>query len=290
MSTILITGSNGQLGKELKQLSVSYPSHTFLFTDYEELDITNAALVRDFVAKYKPHFVINCAAFTNVDKAESEPANALLLNTTAVENLAAACNSVSACLVHISTDYVFDGTSCKPYKENDATSPTSVYGQTKLQGEQVALSYSKSIVIRTAWLYSAFGNNFVKTMFKLGKERQELGVVFDQVGTPTHAADLAAAIMHIINENNTSVANSLPSILHYSNEGVCSWYDFAKKIMQLSRSECTVNPIETKDYPTPAKRPHYSVLNKSKIKSTYRLAIPHWEESLTKCISKLLND
>lgn len=289
MNKVLITGASGQLGSELKLLSDKQQNIQFTHTDYEELDITNIDAVNQFIKTHNPIFVINCAAYTAVDKAENEPEKAELLNALAVKNLAEACHSNNSYLIHISTDYVFDGCSYRPYRENDQTSPTSTYGATKVKGEQYALAYERSIVIRTSWLYSSFGNNFVKTMLKLGSERDELNVVFDQVGTPTFAADLAYAILQIVEKTLNNQKDFRGGIYHYSNEGVCSWFDFAKKIMQIGNRSCRINPIESKDYPTPAKRPHYSILNKGKIKKTYNLFIPHWEDSLIRCIEILTN-
>ena len=288
MKRILITGALGQLGSELKLLSGLLSEVEFIYTDYSELDITNVDAVSSYFNEYKPEFIVNCAAYTAVDKAENEPDKAELLNAAAVKNIAQACSKNDSYLIHISTDYVFDGCNYRPYSESDETSPTSVYGKTKVLGEQYALAYAKSMVIRTAWLYSSFGNNFVKTMFRLGGERNELGVVFDQVGTPTYAADLAHTIIQIIKKTLSSPSAFKGGVYHYSNEGVCSWYDFARKIIQIGNCTCTVNPIETKDYPTPAQRPHYSVLNKTKIKKEYMLSIPHWEDSLARCMKILM--
>ena len=283
---ILITGANGQLGNELRQISGNYANFRFFFTDVDELDITHSDAVHDFFDKNKIQTVINCAAYTAVDKAESDEPAAMRINAVAVEYLAKVCNKTDATLIHISTDYVYDGCSCKPYSEDHCTAPASVYGRSKLAGEKVALSVSKSVVIRTSWLYSSFGNNFVKTMLRLGKERETINVVFDQGGTPTYAADLAQVIMEIV---KTAAQDHLKSgIFHYSNEGVCSWYDFAHEIMQQAKLKCTVQPIETKDYPTPATRPHYSVLNKARIKAEYGMEIPHWKDSLSRCLSEML--
>jgi len=296
---ILITGANGQLGNELRKfqlhplLCLHFAQHTwrgaggevnhrFFFTDVDELDITNPDAVNDFFEKNGIQTVINCAAYTAVDKAESDESTATLINATAVGYLAAACNKANATLIHISTDYVYDGCTCQPYSEDHPTVPASAYGRSKLAGEKAALTSPKSVVIRTSWLYSSFGNNFVKTMLRLGKERETLNVVFDQTGTPTNAADLAQAIMTIV---NAAEQNELKTgIFHYSNEGVCSWYDFAHEIMQQAGLKCVVKPIETKDYPAPAPRPHYSVLNKTRIKAAYGLEIPHWKDSLMKMV------
>jgi len=285
---ILVTGANGQLGSELRQISGNYPNFHFFFTDVDELDITSPYAIFDFFDKNEIQTVINCAAYTAVDKAESDEPAAMRINAVAVEFLANACLKTNATLIHISTDYVYDGCACKPYNEDHFTAPASVYGRSKLIGEKAALTVPKSVIIRTSWLYSSFGVNFVKTMLRLGKERETLSVVFDQTGTPTYAADLAQAIMEIV---KTAEQNALKTgIFHYSNEGVCSWYDFALEIMQQARLKCAVRPIETKDYPAPAPRPHFSVLNKARIKSVYGLEIPHWKDSLNKCLTELLND
>ncbi len=284
---VLVTGALGQLGSSIKRLTEGERTE-YIFTDYEELDITKPDIVNSYIVEHKPGIVINCAAYTAVDKAESEPEKARLLNTIAVQNLANACQNIGTYLFHVSTDYVFDGKGHRPYREDDTTSPTSVYGQTKLEGEQVALAYEKSIVVRTSWLYSIYGNNFVKTMLRLGAERSELNVVFDQIGSPTNAADLAEFLTVLASQTIASPEKFHRGIYHFSNEGVCSWYDFARKIMELGKRGCKINPIETKDYPTPAKRPHYSVLNKHKLKADYSYSIPHWEDSLKDCVATLI--
>ncbi|MDR2039632.1 MAG: dTDP-4-dehydrorhamnose reductase [Bacteroidales bacterium] len=287
MSKILVTGANGQLGNELRLLSEKHIPHHFFFTDVEELDITDYAAVEHFFLQHHIEIVINCAAYTAVDKAEEDKKAAFSINATAVENLARACIQRKAKLIHISTDYVYDGTAYLPYKEDHPTAPVSVYGQSKLAGETAALTVSDCIIIRTSWLYSSFGNNFVKTMLRLGKEREVLNVVSDQVGTPTYAADLAATIMVIVEK---AAANQMKlGVFNFSNEGVCSWYDFAHEIMRLSGLKCMVQPIETKDYPAAATRPYYSVLNKTAIKTAYGIKINHWQDSLEKCLSKLLD-
>ncbi len=285
---ILVTGSYGQLGSEIKELSSDYQELKFLFTDVDTLDITNFKRLENFFDENQVDFVINCAGYTNVDKAETDKDAAYLINVSAVKYLAELTNKKSTRLIHISTDYVFDGTGNNPYKEDDATNPTSVYGETKLQGELEILAKAKdSIIIRTSWLYSSYGNNFVRTMLRLGKERNELNVVSDQTGSPTYAKDLAKVILDIINNSsdNPDPDNVGTGIYHYSNEGVCSWYDFAAEIFKIANITCRVIPIETKDYPTPAKRPYYSVLNKSKIKSTFGITIPHWKDSLNRVCS-----
>ena len=280
---ILITGCNGQLGNELQLLEKNYPNHQWLNTDVEELDITNQLAVNQFVAENKVDGIVNCAAYTAVDKAESDRQLATALNTEAPAYLAAAIEKRGGWLLHISTDYVFDGTNHTPYVETDTPCPDSVYGSTKLAGEMGVMKFCrKTMIIRTGWLYSTFGNNFVKTMLRLGRERDKLGVVFDQVGTPTYAHDLAQAIMTAIEQGVK------PGIFHFSDEGVCSWYDFAKAIHRMAGiNSCQVSPLHTEEYPTPASRPHYSVLDKTKIKQTYGIEVPYWEESLAECIAKL---
>lgn len=273
---ILITGANGQLGSEMQVIAKETPEHTCIFTDVAELDICNEQAVNHFFAHNNIDIVVNCAAYTAVDAAEDNQELCNKLNNVAPGHLARAAQSKGAGMIHISTDYVFNGTNHTPYTEDEPTCPASVYGSTKLAGENNVLdNCDKAVVIRTAWLYSAYGNNFVKTMLRLGRERDTLGVIFDQIGTPTYAKDLAQAIFAIINKG------IVRGIYHYSNEGVCSWYDFTKAIHRIAAiTECTVKPIHTADYPTKAQRPHYSVLDKSKIKKTYDIDIPHWEESL----------
>ena len=275
---ILVTGANGQLGQELKKRTALLKKSNVLFTDVKELDITNKEAVDDFFKTHPFDYVVNCAAYTAVDKAETEQSAALSINRDAVSNLAEACLKHNCFLIHISTDYVFDGKGCKPYTEQDFVEPTSFYGHSKLQGEQFAKNVQKGLIIRTSWLYSNFGNNFVFTMQKLGKTRKTLNVVFDQIGTPTFAGHLAEAIWLIIPQ--LTRWNEGVQIYHFSNEGVCSWYDFALEIMRQCKLKCQVIPIESKDYPTPATRPFYSVLNKSKIKQRFGLVIPHWKDGL----------
>ena len=284
---ILITGSKGQLGSELRELSTYYKNLSFTFTDLEELDITNYNALNIFFEKNKFDTIINCAAYTAVDKAETDKENASHLNRNAVKYLAEFASNQNSLLVHISTDYVFDGRNCKPYLETDLTNPKSFYGKSKLDGEvEIIFQSKRAIIIRTSWLYSSYGNNFVKTILKYGKERGKLNVVFDQIGTPTYAADLAFAILEIIPQLNSKLTIDT---YHFSNEGVSSWYDFAKEIVELSNMDCIINPIETKDYPLPAPRPHYSVLDKTKIKKEFHIDIPYWKDSLKKCL-KLLNE
>ena len=285
---ILVTGSNGQLGSEIKELSLNYP-YNFFFTDVNELDITNENNIKKFVNEKDIDLIINCAAYTAVDKAEEENDLADLVNHKAVEYLANTAKEKNIPLIHISTDYVFDGKNYRPYVEDDTVNPQGVYGFTKLKGEGAfKASGAKGIIIRTSWVYSSFGANFVKTMLRL-KDRGELGGVFDQVGTPTYAKDLAHTILEIINKNLEKIKNKKAEIYHYSNEGVISWYDFAKAIFEIESIDIKVNPIESKDYPTPAKRHHYSVLNKSKIKKEFNITIPYWRESLRECLQRIHN-
>lgn len=286
MKTVLVTGANGQLGNSLRALSGRYSSYAFLFTDVDELDICDKEAVRAYVNGNQVDYILNCAAYTAVDKAEDNEALCLRINAGAVRNLGEAASEAGARILHISTDYVFDGTAHIPYVETDPTCPVSVYGRTKLAGEEALLSVCPdAVIIRTAWLYSEYGRNFVKTMLRLGKEREEISVVFDQVGTPTYAGDLAEAMCKVLEASERGAFQ--PGIYHYSNEGVCSWYDFTVKILQAAGLPCRVKPIESKDYPSPTARPPYSVLNKKKIKATYDLAIPHWEESLRRCMAAL---
>ncbi len=285
---ILVTGAYGQLGNELKVLSVDYPEWQFLFTDADSLDITNELSVKSFFDRNKPDFVINCAAYTAVDKAENDVETAEKVNALAPELLAKTAAKTGSKLIHVSTDYVFDGTSYLPYTESDRVKPMSVYGSTKLDGENRALvANQQTIVIRTSWLYSSFGNNFVKTMLRLGHERGLLNVVFDQVGTPTYAADLASVILFIIAGSEAKPEDFIPGVYHYSNEGVASWYDFAKVIFELSAMNVRVNPVRSDQFPTVAKRPAFSVLDKTKIKTTYCAEIPYWKDSLEICLGKL---
>lgn len=281
---ILITGSKGQLGSELKELSINY-SYNFFFTTRDDIDITSKDEIKSFCEKNSINSIINCAAYTAVDKAESDIENADLVNRKAVKKLALISKDLNIKLIHISTDYVFDGKNFKPYCEEFQTNPTGVYGSTKLAGENEMrdINPKDSIIIRTSWVYSFYGNNFVKTMLRLGKEKKSLGVIFDQVGSPTYAKDLAKTILDIIpNINNEKV-----QIFNYSNEGVLSWYDFAKEIMKMAKLNCKINPIETFQYPTPAIRPHFSVLNKSRIKSSFNIEVPYWKDGLDDCLKRL---
>lgn len=280
---ILVTGANGQLGNEMRALSAENQQHTYFFTDVQELDICNEQAVRAFVAGNQIDVIVNCAAYTAVDKAEDNAELCDMLNHIAPGYLAAAAEACGAAMIQVSTDYVFDGTAHVPYTEDVPTCPASVYGSTKLAGEQKVMELcSRAMIIRTAWLYSIYGNNFVKTMIRLGREREALGVVFDQIGTPTYANDLARAIFAAINQG------IVPGIYHFSNEGVCSWYDFTVAIHRMAGiTSCKVSPLHTDEYPAKAPRPQYSVLDKTKIKKTFGIDIRHWEKSLAECIEKL---
>jgi len=279
MKTILVTGANGQLGTSLRRLAKSSAAFRFLFTDIDTLDICNKEALLMYAQAQEIHYIVNCAAYTAVDKAEDDEILCMRINSEAVRNLGETAATVGAKVIHISTDYVFDGTNSVPYLETDYTCPMSAYGRSKQTGELILRAVCPdALIIRTAWLYSEYGANFVKTMLALGKEKKELGIVFDQIGTPTYAGDLAAAILSIVAA--AEAGNFKAGIFHYSNEGVCSWFDFARKIFSLAALPCRALPVETKDYPTRATRPQYSVLNKRKIKQTYHLHIPHWEDSL----------
>lgn len=285
MPKLLITGANGQLGSELQALSLSYPHYEFTFIDRSILDMTDTKAIEAYFTDRTFDAIINCAAYTAVDKAQSEPDLADSINHRAVHTLAQIAKQIGSALVHISTDYVFNGQNYRPYIENDPTDPQGIYGRTKRDGENAILAVApkNTVIIRTSWVYSSMGANFVKTMLRLGNERESLGVIFDQVGTPTYARDLAKAILEIL----PKLDNETPEIFHYSNEGAASWYDFAKSIFELSGVQCSVNPITTDQYPTPATRPHYSLLNKAKIKQTYTITIPYWKDSLKECIELL---
>jgi len=283
MQTILITGSHGQLGNEMQQAANRFPAFKFIYTDVEDLDICDKAALDAFVKANAVNVIVNCAAYTAVDKAEDDVELCYKINAEAVRNIGEVAHQNGLKVVHVSTDYVFDGTNYVPYSEDQAVSPNTVYGKSKLAGEQALMeTCEQAVILRTAWLYSSFGNNFVKTMIKLGTERDSLNVIFDQIGTPTYAADLADTILKIISHETF-----VPGIYHFSDEGVCSWYDFTKTIHRIAGITCDVRPIETKDYPARTPRPHYSVLNKAKIKATYGITIPHWEESLERCIGLL---
>jgi dTDP-4-dehydrorhamnose reductase len=288
MQNILVTGANGQLGQAIQLIAGSYPDFNFIYTDYQELDITSSAAITGFFSEQAIHACINCAAYTAVDKAESEEEKAFKLNFEAALNLAEACQQHNAQLVHISTDYVFDGKYYRPYTEQDEPNPQSIYGASKLRGEAAALGTNPdTIVIRTAWLYSQFGVNFVKRMKELMQERPSLNVVFDQAGTPTYAVDLAGAVLHILQYRQQHPDAAIGGVYHYSNEGVTSWYDFAVAIKALTGAACEVLPITTDQYPTPAQRPPYSVLNKQKIKETFGIQVPYWKNSLEACLRQL---
>lgn len=281
--SILVTGANGQLGSELKKLSSAYSQYTFTFLTRDEFPLNDTVRIKDYLKSNQFDFLINCAAYTAVDKAESEKELAWQINATAVGVLAAACRDNIIKFLHISTDYVFDGTAKEPYKVDDLTNPQTVYGASKLEGERLAMNEnSDAIIIRTSWVYSSYGNNFVKTMLRLFQEKEEISVVNDQIGSPTYAADLAEVIMKMI-----SSGQWYEGIYHFSNEGVISWFDFAGAIKNLSGSSCKINPIPTSAYPTPAKRPAWSVLEKSKIQQHYGIQFRNWEESLRLCIEKI---
>lgn len=288
MLNVLITGCNGQLGNELRKIANGYPDFHFVYTDVAELDITKPQAVSAFLDEHEIGCIVNAAAYTAVDKAEEEPEIANLINGEAVGILAEACASRRTLLVHVSTDYVFDGTAHQPIKEDAVPAPVSAYAASKSMGEQKLLKAGgKSVILRTSWLYSSYGKNFVKSMIKYGRERDELNVVFDQVGTPTFAGDLARTILDLIPRWLDLTG---PEIFHYSNEGVASWYDFTLAIHEMAGIDCRVHAIETKDYPLPARRPFYSLMAKDKIKKTYQIKIPHWRESLKKCVSLILDD
>lgn len=282
---ILVTGANGQLGNELQNLlEKDFPGQA-LYSDISDLDLTDEKAVQAYVTKNEITHIINCAAYTAVDKAEEDKLQCAAVNVDAVKNIAKAADANGIKVVHISTDYVFDGTAHRPYRESDKVNPISQYGTTKRKGETALLALApESIIIRTAWLYSPYGHNFVKKILSLADEGKILKIVSDQIGTPTYAADLAKAIVKILQSHQW-----VEGIYHFSNEGACSWYDFAKAIIRLSGKNATVIPIPTEDYPTPATRPYYSILDKSRIKATYGVSIPHWEESLADCIKRINN-
>jgi dTDP-4-dehydrorhamnose reductase len=287
MAVILITGANGQLGSELKKVSKSYYGYDFIFTDIDELNISDSKQTADYIKKNESDWIVNCAAYNLVDKAETDIDKAMLVNSTAVRNIAETIKGSECRLIHFSSDYVFDGRSNVPYNENAIPDPHSSYGKSKLAGEKAAQLHNGSMIIRTSWLYSSYGANFVKTILSKAKENDSLRVVFDQTGTPTWAADLAAAIMNIISGVIRNQVAFNAGIYHYSNEGVCSWYDFAAAIVEEAGLTCKVIPILSKDFKAVAPRPSYSVLDKSKIKENYNLEIPHWRSSLKNCIKLL---
>ncbi|MCL2097242.1 MAG: dTDP-4-dehydrorhamnose reductase [Bacteroidales bacterium] len=284
---VLITGCKGQLGRDLQSCAKFYTNVQALCTDIDSLDLTQLSAVQNYINEHQPDVIVNCAAYTAVDKAEDEEEQAILLNATAVKHLTIAARQVNALLIQISTDYVFDGKKQTPYLESDSVNPQSAYGRSKLMGEEAALAYEHAMVIRTSWLYAAEGNNFVNTMLRLGAERNELNVVDDQRGTPTYAADLAEAILTIISKIDHGEKPFMPGIYHYSNEGVCSWFNFAQRIMALGQRSCVVRPINSSEYPTKAVRPPYSVLSKEKIKTMYELRIPAWPDALARCFLKI---
>ncbi len=284
--TILVTGAGGQLGMEFWKIIDNHPLYKFVFTKKEELPIDNFSIVKKFFEQQQFDYCINCAAYTAVDKAEAEKEKAFLINADAVGNLATICKAHQTQLIHISTDYVFDGTSSVPYKEEDKISPVNVYGASKLRGEELALNNDPSaLIIRTSWVYSFFGKNFVKTMLRLMSEKESINVVSDQYGCPTYAADLAKAILHII-ENRRGKTN-ISGIFNYCNAGIISWYEFATAIKDAIKTNCTVRPIPTSEYPTPAPRPHYSALDTAKIRNTFNVTIPNWKDSLHECLTLL---
>ncbi|MDR1810727.1 MAG: dTDP-4-dehydrorhamnose reductase [Prevotella sp.] len=282
---ILVTGANGQLGNEIRRLAGGNNAYAYFFTDVAELDITDKDAVRFFVQENRIELIINCAAYTNVDKAEDDEPTANLINNKAVENLAVAAKEVGAALIHVSTDYVFQGTGNLPCTEEEPANPLGIYGKTKLAGEKAIQKIGcRHIILRTAWLYSEYGNNFVKTMLRLTAEKDSLKVVFDQVGTPTYAADLASVIFHII---DNSLYKNHEGIYHFSNEGVCSWYDFAKEIASLGGNACDIQPCHSDEFPSKVKRPAFSVLDKTKLKRDFNVVVPYWKDSLIKCINRL---
>ena len=286
MSSILVTGSNGQLGSSIRQKASRYKQHAFEFVDIGELDLTHEQAVQDFLSSRQIHYIINCAAYTAVDKAESQPDQAFTVNAGVPALLGSLCDRRKCHIIHISTDYVYNGNSYTPHTEDEKTLPMSVYAQSKLDGEKALWDNPRAIVLRTSWLYSEYGNNFMKTMLKLSAEKEELGVVYDQTGTPTYAGDLADCILQII---DFSVLHPfIPGVYNYSDEGVCSWYDFAVEIMRLTGSACRIKPIRTAEYPLPAQRPAYSVLDKQKIKNNFGISIPYWKDSLNCAFNNLM--
>lgn len=288
MAIILITGANGQLGNELKIVAKNYYGYDFIFTDIDTLDITNATKTNDFIRNTNPDWIINCAAYNQVDKAETDTETANLVNRTAVRNIAESIRGTECRFIHFSTDYVFNGKSYLPYNEYSVPDPLSAYGKSKLEGEKAALTHHASMIIRTSWLYSSFGANFARTILKRAREKESLNVVFDQVGTPTYAADLAEAVMIIVAGVIRNQIAYIPGIYHYSNEGVCSWYDFAEEIIKEAGIRCKIYPVLSAQYPMAAPRPAYSVLDKSRIKENYSIEIPHWRSSLQKCLKLLI--
>jgi dTDP-4-dehydrorhamnose reductase len=287
MTSILVTGASGQLGSEIKERSARYSGYSFVFTDAAELDITDARATKAFIGDLAPSWIINCAAYTAVDKAEEEEDLATLINGKGVENIVSAMEGSDCRFIHISTDYVFDGSSPVPYTEDDAPSPASAYGRSKLAGEKAAMRWPMTMTIRTSWLYSAYGNNFVKTILRKAGLAESINVVFDQAGSPTYAADLSAAILEVISGVIQNRHLFVPGLFNYSNEGVCSWFDLATEIMTAAGSSCAVVPVRSSAYPSKVKRPAYSVLDKTRIREHYNIDIPHWRTSLINCISKI---
>jgi dTDP-4-dehydrorhamnose reductase len=287
MTTILVTGASGQLGSEIRERSSRYKGYTFVFTDADELDITDAAATAAFIADLAPSWIINCAAYTAVDRAEEEEELATMINAHGVEHLVNALQGSDCRLIHISTDYIFDGNSPVPYTEDDIPSPASAYGRSKLAGEKAAMRWPHTMTVRTSWLYSSYGNNFVKTILVRAGSSADIKVVFDQTGSPTYAADLAAAILEIISGVIQNRHLFVPGIFNYSDEGVCSWFDIATEIVTAAGSQCQVIPVRSSEYPSKARRPAYSVLDNGKIRECYNLNIPHWRTSLENCIAKI---
>ena len=288
--TILICGAAGQVGNEFRFLSFTHPQFRFIFSDVDGLDITKFQQTLNFMKKETPQYVVNCAAYTAVDKAETDVKLATKINVNGARNLAKACQAVGAAFIHISTDYVYHNNQNTPFKEGDKTSPKGVYAKTKLRGDNAALKFcERTMILRTSWVYGSYGHNFVKTMLRLGAERTDLSVVFDQIGTPTYARDLARAVLKIVQkvENKEVSDDLLRGVYHYSNEGVTSWYDFTAAIFEMRGLTCNLHPIESSQYPTPVERPPFSVLNKAKIKKTFNITIPHWRDSLVDCLKEL---
>lgn len=287
MTAILVSGASGQLGSEIRERSARFGGYSFVFTDAADLDITDATATKEFIADLAPSWIINCAAYTAVDKAEDEEELATLVNGKGVENIVNAMEGTDCRLIHISTDYVFDGSSPVPYTEDDVPSPASAYGRSKLAGEKAAMRWPRTIIIRTSWLYSSYGNNFVKTILGKAGSAESINVVFDQIGSPTYASDLSAGILEVISGVIQNRHLFVPGLYNYSNEGVCSWYDLATEIVATAGSSCTVVPVRSSAYPSKVKRPAYSVLDKTRIREHYSLDIPHWRTSLNNCISKI---
>jgi dTDP-4-dehydrorhamnose reductase len=285
MKNILVTGGNGQLGSSLRKISLSFQGYAFSFIDFEDLDLTNSDSVHEYFQGHRTDYIVNCAAFTAVDQAETQREAAFKVNAGIPALLAGIADLYKIRLIHISTDYVYDGTLSLPHSESETPGPQSIYAQSKLEGERRLWNHPLAIILRTSWLYGEFGKNFLKTMLHLGNERKELGMVYDQTGTPTYAGDLAGTIMEIITFSEKE--EFIPGIYNYSNEGVCSWYDFAIEIMLQGGRGCHVKPIRTSEYPLPAKRPEYSVLDKSKIKRTFGIVIPYWKDSLSTALANL---